>query len=234
MIFWINLPLGLAGAVADRPRAAEAAAERAAAPARHARRRADGRCRAVADAGRELGRHPLRLGLGADPRTAGRQSRVVGAVRAPRRDSAGALHSGCDPARADCSGGRHRRLLQRRRDDRPVDLPAALFPAGAGIYAVGFRHRADRVSGGRHGGLVHRRPADGAHSALQARAARRARARARDGRGVGGEARGPVASGGVRAADGRRSRTWRDVSGDDDHHPEHRRVRIGWGLRPAC
>ena len=34
--------------------------------------------RAVADAGRELGRHPLWLGLGADPRTAGRRSRCCG------------------------------------------------------------------------------------------------------------------------------------------------------------
>ena len=41
--------------------------------------------------------------------------RVVGAVRASRRDRAGAVHSACDPARADCRGGRHRGLLQRRR-----------------------------------------------------------------------------------------------------------------------
>ena len=38
LIFWINLPLGLARAVDDRPRAAPAAAPRPAAQARRARR----------------------------------------------------------------------------------------------------------------------------------------------------------------------------------------------------
>ena len=143
MIFWINLPLGAAGAVDDRPRAAEAAAARPAAPARRARRAADGARGAGADAGDELGRHALSAGSSAPilgllaalallwllfalrVATAPEPFIPLSILREPivRRD-------------------RGRGLLQRRRDHRAVDLPAALFRAGAGLLAE--RARAPR------------------------------------------------------------------------------------------
>ncbi len=75
MIFWINLPLGLARVPDDQPRAAPAAAPRAPASARSARRRADGARDRHAAAGAQLGRPALSLGLGAGGRPAARLGR---------------------------------------------------------------------------------------------------------------------------------------------------------------
>ena len=82
MIFWINLPMGLLALVDDRPRAEEIAAARPAAQARRARRDADGVRGDGADAGDDVGRHALRLGVVADRGPARGLGGAVGAVRA--------------------------------------------------------------------------------------------------------------------------------------------------------
>ena len=175
MIFWINLPLGLLALwMTDR------ALKKLPRHDRPHRLDVPGALLMVCAAlalmlAMTWGGTRYRLGLGADPGIARGARRCCGSLFALAGHArAGAVHPAVDSARADRRRDRGRGLLQRRRHHRAVDLPAALFRAGAGIFAERLGHRADRVPGRRDGRLVHRRPADGAARPLQARAGRRA------------------------------------------------------------
>ena len=115
-----------------------------------------------------------RLDLAADPRPARRARRAVARCSRcgsrARRSRSFRLSILREPIVAAMAVAG---FFSDRRGDRAVDLPAALFRAGAGLLAERLGHRADRVPGRRDRRLVHRRPADGAADALQARADRR-------------------------------------------------------------
>ena len=98
MIFWINLPLGLARLRDHRPRAEGAAAPRAQARPRPARRRPDGDRHRHPAARAQLGRRALRLDLAAHRRPHRRRARSVRAVRLAPDGRARAVRAALDHA----------------------------------------------------------------------------------------------------------------------------------------
>ena len=182
-IFWVNVPLCARRLSADVQPAAAAAAPRPAAQPRPAGRGPDGRRGDRADAGADLGRAALRLGLAADPRRCSPARRRCG------RCSPGASMAAAEPFIP---------LSVLRDGALRVGTASAFFAVGTVIaltimlplyaqLALGLTVSESAMAiialqGAATVVVGRRRAADRAPDALQARAARRPRARDRGAR----------------------------------------------------
>ena len=222
LIFWINVPMGAVALIMTYRALQQAAAPRAPAPARYLRRRPDGRRGDRADAGDDLGRVALSVGVVADPRADRGLGGGVGPVRAAARDCGRAADPARGAARTGGDADRRGGLLQHRRHHRAVDLRAALSPAGARRVALGFRPRADRLHR-RHGDRrVRGGPLARPQPALHAPADGWPRDRHGEPRRHGGAAGGAVARRPFMPVVPVRRRDRADVSGDHRADPECR------------